>query len=97
MVPMVLGKAKNASVLVGMDQKEWFIGEEALEKSNLLNLKHPVAKGRIKDADSIQDIKNILQNLFTHDLLIEHENHKFMITEPPNNPREIREAFVEMM
>ena len=97
MVPMVLGEAKNASVLVGMDQKDFFIGEEAIEKSNLLNLRYPVEKGRIKDSNSITDIKNILMDLFTHDLLIEHESHKFVFTEPPNNPRDIREEFVTTM
>jgi hypothetical protein len=29
---MVIGKPKNAGVLVGMDQKEWYIGSEAIEK-----------------------------------------------------------------
>ena len=32
LVPMVIGKPKNAGVLVGMDQKEWYIGSEAIEK-----------------------------------------------------------------
>ena len=97
LVPMVLGKPKSKSVLVGMDQKDWFIGEEAIEKSSILNLEYPVEKGRIKDKDSIKHIEEMLMNLFTNDLLIEHENHKFMFTEPPNNPREIREEFVQIM
>ena len=97
LVPMVLGKAKNAGVLVGMDQKEFYVGEEALEKSQHLNLWHPVEKGRIKDKDAIQDVRKIIENLLTHDMLINHEEYKFMVTEPPNNPREIREEFVNLM
>jgi len=30
----------------------------------------------------------------THDMLINPEEYKFMVTEPPNNPTDIREAFV---
>ena len=48
---------------------------------------YPVEKGRIKDSESIVDINHILQNLFTHDMLINPEEYKFMVTEPPNNPR----------
>ena len=29
MIPMVLGKPKGIGLLVGMDQKEWYIGAEA--------------------------------------------------------------------
>ena len=97
MVPMVLGKARNASVLVGMDQKEWYIGEEAREKAHLLNLRYPVEEGRIRDKDAIQDIRNIIDNLLTHDMLINQEEYKFMVTEPPKNPKEIREEFVQLM
>ena len=56
MVPMVIGKPKNAGVLVGMDQKEWYIGQEAIEKQQHLNLRYPVEKGRIKDKAAIEDI-----------------------------------------
>ena len=97
MVPMVLGKARNASVLVGMDQKEWYIGDEALDKASLLNLRYPVEEGVIKGSEGIQDIRNIIDNLLTHDMLINQEEYKFMVTEPPKNPKEIREEFVQLM
>jgi len=97
LIPMVLGKPKNAGVLVGMDQKDWYIGEEAQEKAQHLILRHPVEKGRIKDSEAIEDINNILQNLMTHDMLIDPESYKFMVTETPNNPAGIREEFVTLM
>ena len=97
LVPMVLGKAKNASVLVGMDQKEWFIGEEALEKQALLNLEYPVHEGYIDGRKGLDHIKEIINNLLTHDMLINQEEYKFMVTEPPRNPIDIREEFVKDM
>ena len=96
-VPMVIGKPRNAGVLVGMDQKDWYIGEEALEKAQHLNLRYPVDKGCIRDTDSLEDIKNIIKNLIDHDMLIDPKEYKFMITEPPNNPTPMREAFVDLM
>ena len=31
------------------------------------------------------------------DMQLSPEEHKFMITEPPNNPKEIREELVDLM
>ena len=97
MVPMVLGKAKNKSLLVGLDQKDWFIGEEALEKQSLLELHHPVKGGYINGREGLDHIREIIENLLTHDMLINQEEYKFMVTEPPKNPREVREEFVQDM
>ena len=97
LIPMVIGKPKNAGVLVGMDQKPFYIGDEALEKQQHLNLRYPVEKGRIKDKDSMEDVQNIIDNLVTHDKLIDLESYKVMVTEPPNNPRKMREEFVTLM
>ena len=97
-VPMVIGEPKSAGVLVGMDQKDHYIGAEALEKAQHLNLRRPVEKGRIRPGESnMDDIENILKNLIDHDMLIDPKEYKFMITEPPNNPTPIREAFVDLM
>jgi actin len=32
LIPMVLGKPKSKGALVGMEKKEWYIGQEALSK-----------------------------------------------------------------
>ena len=60
-------------------------------------MKNPVEKGRIKDVAAIEDIHKIIESLLTHDMLISAEDYKFMVTEPPNNPKEIRESFVDLM
>lgn len=97
LIPMVIGKPKNAGVLVGMDQKPFYIGEEALEKQVHLNLRYPIEKGRIPNAESMEDVQNIIDNLVTHDMLIDLESYKVMVTEPPNNPKQMREEFVNLM
>lgn len=45
----------------------------------------------------MENVKNIIDNLVTHDMLIDLESYKVMVTEPPNNPRKIREEFVTLM
>jgi len=32
LIQMVMGKPKTKGALVGMDQKEWYIGEDAISK-----------------------------------------------------------------
>lgn len=45
--PTVIGKPKSPGVLVGMDQKDHYIGEEALSKRNVLILDEPIQQGVI--------------------------------------------------
>lgn len=42
LMPTVLGRAKSKGLLVGMDQKDIFVGNEALSKKVALNLSYPV-------------------------------------------------------
>ncbi len=44
-IPTVIGKPKNANIMVGMDQKEYFIGKEVEAKKALLNITHPIKQG----------------------------------------------------
>ena len=83
--------------MVGMDQKDFYIGNEAIEKKKFLNMKYPVQQGRIKDQDSITDIKNIISHLVTDEMLIDPGEYKCLITEPPKFDSEIRELLVELM
>jgi len=54
----VTGKPKDPNQMVGMDQKELFIGDACFsdEKTALLNLTYPIQKGMIVDWDLIEKI-----------------------------------------
>lgn len=98
LIPMVIGKPKSPGILVGMDQKDFYIGKEAIEKKKYLNMTYPVSKGRLIDKDAVDnDLKNIIEHLMTQEMLISGEEYKCLITEPPKNSSVIREAVVEMM
>ena len=47
--PMIVGKPKEDVQMVGMDQKDYYFGEEATSKKALLDITYPVQQGIIPD------------------------------------------------
>ena len=43
--PTIVGVPKQPGIMVGMDQKDSFVGDEVDEKRGILNLIHPIQKG----------------------------------------------------
>ena len=70
------------------------MGHEARAKKNLLIMEEPVQMGVIK---SFESIEKIFEHLFNNELRVSPEEHKILITEPPNNPKKNREQIVDMM
>ena len=94
-VPMIVGKPKAPGIMVGTDQKDAYFGAEALSKKNLLNISYPVQKGIVEDIDMLKEIFE--HQIFNQELRVSPEEHKILITEPPNNPKKNREEMVELM
>lgn len=44
-IPTILGRPKHPGVLVGMDQKDFYVGSEAISKKHLLTLTCPIQDG----------------------------------------------------
>jgi len=42
MIPTIIGRAKFPGILVGMESKDFYVGNEAMSKKHLLNLSEPV-------------------------------------------------------
>ena len=94
-VPMIVGKPKSPGIMVGMDQKDAYFGHEAVSKRAMLNIFEPVQAGEVKD------MKNLMQifehQIFNNELRVNPEEHKVMLTEPPNNPKKNRQEIVEQL
>lgn len=45
--PSIIGEPKSADMIIGVDQKDFFVGNEVNGKKDLLNLYYPVQKGDI--------------------------------------------------
>ena len=93
-VPMIIGKPRAPGLLVGMDQKDCYVGHEAKAKRNLLIIDEPVQRGIITDIDAIS---KIFEHLFNNELRVSPEEHKIIITESPKNPKKNREMIVDLM
>jgi actin, other eukaryote len=94
-IPTVVGiPDKTKGLLVGMDQKDEYVGLEALDKAALLDMFYPVERGVITNMDKV---KMILNHLVTTEMSISFDEHAVMMTEPPGNPKKVREETVQMM
>lgn len=64
----------------------------------MLNISYPVQAGIIPDKESLENFKQILEHqIFNNELRVSPEDHKIMLTEPPNNPKKNREELVDLM
>ncbi|XP_076822778.1 actin-related protein 3-like [Clavelina lepadiformis] len=77
----------------GVDDLDFFIGDEAQEKPNY-SVKWPVRHGIVEDWDLME--KFMEQIIFKY-LRSEPEDHHFLMTEPPLNTPENREYLAEIM
>jgi len=60
-----------------------------------LNISYPVQKGIVEDIDMLKEIFE--HQIFNTELRVSPEEHKILITEPPNNPKKNREEMVDLM
>ena len=76
------------------DKKEVLIGEEALNKRSILNIKSPLKRAVIKDWDIMEKIWNYI---FTNELNVDPKEYNVLITQPIKNIKENKEKIAEIM
>jgi len=94
LLPTIIGKPKMPGIMVGMDQKEYYVGHEAVDKAKFLNMSQPIQYGQIENND---DIKEIWKHVFFQEMNVLPKEHRIVCTDAPLTSLAKREEMAQIM
>ena len=92
--PTVVGRPRMPGIIIGIDRKDSYVGEEAQSKPDVLTLRHPITRGNITNWD---DMEKIWHHTFYNELRMAPEDYPCLLTEMPLTHKLSREKMTEVM
>jgi actin-related protein len=91
--PAIVGRPRHQSIMIGMDYKDSYVGQEAQGRRGILSLRYPIEHGIVIDWD---DMEKIWHDAFYNELHVSPDQHPCLITEAPLNPKLNREKIAQV-
>jgi len=90
----LVGRPKEAGKALGIDQLDYYVGQEAEARRAKLRLNRPVVRGEV---GTWQDLEDLWDYMYTNELRISAQTQPCLISEEPLNPKSNREKAIEVL
>lgn len=90
----IIGKPRHTMAMLGMGQKEFYVGDEAQSRRGILSISYPIAHGIVTNWE---EMEAIWRHTFDNELRVDVSTRPVMLTEAPMNPKVNREKMTTLM